>query len=160
MFQKETLVILLDVNPIEMESLPFETFLNHIFSFIHQMVITDCFQPPAFIVFNQTGAETLFPQPENVQTLISGRIQASNEQEISDYIHNILDHFLKFTSQTQSTEPFHSVRLDMAISKALCLLNLIEEKEMLKRILVLSASDHTDLPFEHTMNTVFCGMSN
>jgi hypothetical protein len=62
---------------------------------------------------------------------------------------------LKIPSKAQSVEPFQSVRLDIGISKTLCFLNFIEYKEILKQILVLSASDHTDLPFEHTMNTVF-----
>jgi transcription factor TFB4 len=166
MAEREVLVLLLDANPIEWSKPPpksssqphitLHEFLDQTFAYLAQMILSDVFQIAPIIAYNQFGAKWLFPLPEKVDQLISGRLQATNPDEVLSYCQSIVNGLLSYARQCADTEnqSDSGVRLDIALSLALCHLNKYPA-EVNKRVLVLTRSADPVVNFESTMNAVF-----
>jgi hypothetical protein len=165
MSEREVVVLLLDTNPIKWAERPessfqphitFSEFLDQVFAYLTQMILSNIFQIAPAIAYNQYGAKWLFPQPEKIDQLISGRLQATNPDEVLSYCQTIVRNLHAYAKQCASTpdQPDSGVRLDIALSLALCHLNKYPP-EVNKRVLVLTRSADPIVNFESTMNSVF-----
>jgi hypothetical protein len=159
---REVVVFLVDVNPVAwtgvnpQDDITFPEFLDQLFSYLSQMILCDIFQLAPVVAYNQFGARWLFPSPDRVDALIRGRLQATNPDEILDYCRRILEGLRGFSTECAAVRaPRDSgVRLDIALSFALCHLNKYAAG-VSKRIMVLTRSDDPVANFESTMNAVF-----
>jgi hypothetical protein len=166
MADREVTVLLLDTNPIEWSkppdpllpptsSLTFASFLDQIFAYLSQMYLADVFQLAPVIAYNQYGARWMFPLPDRADQLISGRLQATNQDEVFSYCSSIVDNLCIYdTDCANSPAGDGGVRLDVALSLALCHLNKYPAA-FKKRILVLTRSVDSIVNFESTMNAIF-----
>ena len=131
------------------------------------MILSDVFQLAPVIAYNQCGVHWLFPSPDRAELLIKGSLQATNTDEILSYCQSINQNLCDFAKQCANVDQTtNDVRLDVAISTALCHLNRYSS-EYLKRILVITPSKDTfddksndrnkesEANFESTMNSIF-----
>lgn len=165
MFQenkREVVAFLIDTNPIAWKKLAdrgdlsFKEFLDELFSYFTQMILTDIFQAPPILAYNQLGCEWLFPAPENTKSLVNGDIQLTNSDEVFVYYNVVIENLTKFSEKTaqMKMKSGTGVRLDLVFSKALCLLNKFPN-EMPKRIFTISVSEDSQENFESTINAIF-----
>jgi transcription initiation factor TFIIH subunit 3 len=159
---REVVVFLVDANPVEwahvnpQQDITFPEFLDQLFAYLSQMILCDVFQLAPVVAYNQFGARWLFPAPERVDSLISGRLQATNTDEVLDYCRRLLDGLRRFAAEcARVPSPRDTgVRLDVALSFALSHLNKYPA-DANKRIMVLTRSPDPVANFESTMNAVF-----
>lgn len=162
MSHREVVVVAVDINPLAWaeatspNDLTFKDLLDQLFAYLSQMILCDVFQVAPIIAYNQHGAEWLFPDAGNADQVISGRLQATNNDEVDSYCKTIVENLEKYASECAATE-YHGgdgVRLDIALSLALCHLNKYP-KDTQKRIIVLTRSSDSTTHFESTMNAIF-----
>jgi transcription initiation factor TFIIH subunit 3 len=162
MADREITLLLLDTNPIEWSKpkgpsdLTIKEFLDQVFAFLTQMILSDIFQIAPVIAYNQYGARWMFPLPDRASQVISGRLQATNPDEVLSYCSCIVENLQSFANDCAASPitDDRGVRLDVALSLALCHLNKYHP-ESRKRILVLTRSADPVVNFESTMNAIF-----
>ncbi|KAH0793810.1 RNA polymerase II transcription factor B subunit 4 [Histomonas meleagridis] len=162
MNQREVALFLLDTNPIAWKKLEaqgelsFSMCLDQLFAYFNQMILTDIFQIAPVLAYNQAGTEWVAPGPERTEALIRGELQATNSDEIFLYCKEIVSNISGFARQCALNPPEenHGVRLDIALSRALCLLNKFPS-EVKKRIIVITPSCDSQSHFESTINAIF-----
>ena len=161
MSDREIVLFLIDTNPIawnklESEfSVSFSSVMSQIYSYLMQMVLSDVFQLPPLLAYNQCGVKWLFPSPDQATALISGNLQATNTGEIVSYCRAINNCLSAFANEcAEKEQKVNDVRLDVAISTALCHLNKYPSN-YLKRIIVITPSNDSESCFESTMNSIF-----
>lgn len=156
----EIVLFLIDTNPIawnilEKNGVSFHTVISQVYSYLSQMILSDVFQLAPLIAYNQCGVHWLFPTPEDAELLIKGSLQATNTDEIISYCKSINQNLCYFAQKCAEIEQTtNDVRLDVAISTALCHLNKYPS-EYLKRIIVITPSKDSEANFESTMNAIF-----
>jgi hypothetical protein len=159
--EREVVLILMDVNPVAWtkskgpKDLSFPEFLDQLFAYLTQMILSDVFQVAPMVAYSQKGAKWLYPTGNKVEPVIDGKLQATNADEVKVYFQEVLGALGDYASETvHSTEPSSSgVRLDAALSLALCHLNRYKPQTR-KRILILSRSEDPVTNFESTMNAI------
>ena len=158
---REVVLLALDMNPILWtepageNDITIKEFLDQIFAFLSQMILTDVFQVAPIIAYNQNGARFLFPDPDKARDVISGRLQATNVGEIQAYCETVIENLQGVLAEdVTSSRDSSGVRLDVALSLALCHLNQYPA-DVKKRIIVLAKSPDATAYFESTMNALF-----
>ncbi|OHT13715.1 hypothetical protein TRFO_16035 [Tritrichomonas foetus] len=160
MADREVVLFLIDTNPVawnklEEEGVRFTDILSQLYAYLTQMILSDVFQLAPIIAYNQCGVHWLFPAPEQAESLINGNLQVTNSDEILSYCNSINKNLCDFANQCSTAEQkTNDVRLDVAISTALCHLNRYP-KEFMKRIFVITPSKDSESSFESTMNAIF-----
>lgn len=158
--QREIVLFLIDTNPIAWNKLEkkgdsFVSVISQVYSYLTQMILSDVFQLAPVIAYNQCGVHWLFPTPEDAENLIKGNLQATNTDEIINYCQSINKNLCEFAKNCAEVEQHtNDVRLDVAISTALCHLNRYPS-EYLKRIMIITPSQDSKANFESTMNAIF-----
>lgn len=165
MFQenkREIVVFAIDTNPIAWKKLAdngdvtFQEFLDELFAYIEQMILTDIFQAPPILAYNQLGCEWLFPAPKDAKSFVNNEIQLTNSEEVYAYCREVVENLTEFTEKMaqMSLSGDVGVRQDLVFSKALCLLNKFPP-EIPKRIFTISVSEDSQEHFESTINAIF-----
>ncbi|EAY02259.1 hypothetical protein TVAG_030750 [Trichomonas vaginalis G3] len=150
----EFLAILIDVNPLEwkeMKDIKFDGFMNHLFLYLKQMILSDCILPPCVLAYNQSHAEFIFPEPGRTKDVINQKFNPTNQEQIKNYFENIIIQIAEFNGRSASIPPTPHVRLDVALSKSLCLMNNLPNKNIKKRILAFSVSPETGSQYDNLL---------
>lgn len=154
---REIVLFLIDANPIAWgtKNISFTEAISQLFSYLSQMILSDVFQLAPVLAYNQCGVSWLFPSPDEAPLLIKGSLQATNPAEILSYCKTIAQKLAEFSRKCTTIEQNRNdVRLDVAISTAICHLNRYPP-DFLKRILVLTPSNDSKSNFESTMNSIY-----
>lgn len=152
--EHEYLTVMIDLNPIEwqkMHTMKFGEFMNHLFLYLKQMILSDSILPPAIIAYNQSQAEFIFPNPGQVADTVNQRYHPTNQEQIKNFFNNIIAGIQEFNAASANIPPTPHVRLDIALSKALCQINAIPNKKTKKRILIFSVSPDTGSQFDNLL---------
>lgn len=160
--EREVVLLAIDMNPIawtsvnEADDITLKEFLDQIFAFITQMVLSDVFQIAPIVAYHQKGAKFLFPEPDKAMDVVTGRLQANNLDEMKLYCETVLQNLHEFITEGAEADvgDLSGVRLDVALALALCHMNRYPP-DTKKRILVLTRSRDATAYFESTMNAIF-----
>lgn len=156
---REVAVFLIDTNPVEWmkfngpKDLTSRDFLDQFFGYLNQMILSNILQLSPIVAYNQYGAKWIYPTPDITSEIISGKRQATNPDDVNNYFRLIVNNLADYANECAGKEVKQGVRLDAALSLALCHLNHYDAKY--KRIVVLTVSEDPVGRFEPTMNTIF-----
>lgn len=158
MNERDALVILVETDPVSWESsksLDICSFFDHLFLYLKQMILADVFNPPTIIAYNRCNAMYLYPSPDKCDMVMDNQVQLTTDEEINDYMQQILESLELFSNQSVLMKPSFGSKLDAAISLALCHLNGFTRQNIRKRIMIFYLSEDDPSAFDTTMNSIF-----
>ena len=153
---RETLCLLIDVNPIawsKMKDLTIHDFMQQLFVYLKQMILSDQILPPSVIAYNQCKAEYLYPSPVMAEKVMDESFQPTNTEQINQYFDSLLQNLKEFNQSCASLPRFQTTRVDVALSLALCHLNGFTNQTTPKRILVFSVSEDRGSQYDNILFT-------
>ena len=153
---REILCLLIDANPLawaKMQQLSISDFMHHLFVYLKQMILSDQILPPSVIAYNQCKAAFLYPDPHMASKVMDESFQPTNTEQINQYFDSLLNNLKEFNISCASLPRFQTVRVDVALSLALCHLNGFTDQTNPKRILVFSISEDKGSQYDNILFT-------